>query len=143
MPAALLMPRCQARCPHLAATPEEFYTYEIAKGEELTMKISPKSLRRDDLRHQNKLAQLRRTQDWVAFEATSPNPPHVIMGADGDGVRGAALSWDSEYGAWRMVAGLSLPRATLIVAEEGVEVNDAGQVEAYIRVLAILGCLPY
>ena len=51
---------------------------------------------------QSSLAKLRRVDDWVAVEASSDSPPVLMIGADGDGRRGLAFTWDCVNHFWQV-----------------------------------------
>ena len=86
------------------------------------------ALRVDDLQLASGQSRLRTTADWVVTEACADAPPCLVLGADGDGMRGAACVFEPLQGTWRLLQGIRLPAATLLLAEvvhEAVRDDDA------------------
>ena len=99
---------------------ELFYQIEIEKGDHLERKVlmsSGANLTADDLKVTSHESRLRTTGDWVVMEASCDGPPCLVVGADGDGRRGVACAYDVTHNIWRLLPGVKIPAATLLLAE--------------------------
>lgn len=73
-------------------------------------------------------SRLRTTADWAVLEASSEAPPCLVLGADGDGRRGVGCVFEPMANTWRLLPGVRVPAATLLLAEivrEKVAGSDA------------------
>ena len=100
---------------------EAFFRGEIECGDSLLRRrVQPTPLRPCDLDLDAPESQLRQTEDWAVFDAQTTAPPVFVMGADGGALRGRAVA-AGLHRQWLPVAGLRLPRGTLLLAEVDVE----------------------
>lgn len=100
---------------------ELFYQIEIEKGDRFERNLlsnhQAAELTAEDLTVSSGNSRLRTMGDWVVVEANSDLPPCLVVGADGDGHRGVACAFDPRTGVWRLLHGVRLPAATLLLAE--------------------------
>mmetsp|Transcript_29225 Transcript_29225/g.93890 ORF Transcript_29225/g.93890 Transcript_29225/m.93890 type:complete len:449 (-) Transcript_29225:63-1409(-) len=107
------------RCSH----PDEAYA-PLERGEQLPRVLRPAEASGALLRLPSDPKSMFRTvADWVVMPSASDCAPCLVFGADVAQSRGAAFVWGSR-GTWDCVAGVRLPRATLIVAEKVTEQVD-------------------
>ena len=112
--------RVAGRVDHYDA--EAFFRGEIECGDSLLRRrVQPTPLRPCDLDLDAPESQLRQTEDWAVFDAQTTAPPVFVMGADGGALRGRAVAAGLHPPEWLPVAGLRLPRGTLLLAEVDVE----------------------
>ena len=99
---------------------ESFFVYEVEKGDPLQRHFvadQHAALSAADLQVLGAQSRLRTTSDWIVFEASSDTPPCLVLGADGDGQRGAVCVFEPLVNSWRLIRGMRLPAATLLLAE--------------------------
>ena len=77
----------------------------------------PRPRRTEDVQVNSGNSRLRTTPDWIVVESNSEVPPCLVVGADGDGRRGVACAYDPKQQMWRLLPGVRLPAATLLLAE--------------------------
>ena len=100
---------------------ESFFVYEVEKGDPLQRHFiadqHAATLSAADLQVLGTQSRLRTTSDWIVFEASTDTPPCLVLGADGDGQRGAVCVFEPLVNSWRRIGGMRLPAATLLLAE--------------------------
>lgn len=109
---------------------ELFYQIEVEKGDRfernLLSNYQAAELREEDLTVSSGNSRLRTVSDWIVVEANTELPPCLVIGADGDGHRGVTCAFDPKTGGWRMLPGVRLPAATLLLAEVVWETPASG-----------------
>lgn len=115
--------------PNEYGTVEDFYNYEIvgSQAEDMPRLATVELVRHRDFDVESSLAKLRRVDDWVVVEASSDSPPVLMIGADGDGRRGLAFTWDCVGQFWQLRGETKLPRGTLLLVELVAEQTERGE----------------
>ncbi len=122
--------------PPAHANIEAFFVYEVERGEPLQRHFladhQNASISALDLQVHAGQSRLRTTSDWVVVEASADTPPCLVLGADGDGRRGVGCVFEPQMNTWRLLGGVRLPAATLLLSEivfERVAGHDGPPVE--------------